>query len=901
MMHNPAIEDPPSPVSRLLDAAKSHIEAGRVEAALPIYEQVAALAPDNSDVRHTLGLVCLETGRFEQAVMHIGRAVEMNPSNDAAYRSLGDALVAARQFPLAIRAYEKSCTLNPDNTSALLNLGNLFHEMDLFDRAEHAFSQILSSAPQHMQALNNLGKLFHDTGRLSQALVFYDRCLNRYPQHAQAQFNRAAVLLAMGDYQRGWEAYEWRFRRQSAASVYPHRLPTPRWQGEGFQNHRLLVHCEQGMGDVLQFMRYLPWVKQRGGDVVFEVHAPLVPLLRIQRNIDQVIAFSEKHPPTIPHDLHIPLLSLPRLFRTGTDTIPNTFPYIGIDRQSPELWKPHIRQDHLNIGLVWTSSETNPKRNLPLDRCSAWFQNPKLHFISLQKGDTARDIAAMHGTRSPITMLGDQLNNFHDTACIMKHLDLVISVDTAALHLAGGMGKPLWALLPFNADWRWPQKEENSLWYPHAEIFRQSNPGHWDDVIATVADRLQALPSEPPYCMEKTAKRRIDRHMGKVLSNAGPDICRREPGLADRSDLTALPDLYLGLVKGENYGWGVCSRYLMEELPKLRSIRLVNEKDASSHKLNLPGPLFQALTTVAFDPLFGKARGARNYGYTFFENELTRQSVENAKRYDQVLAGSTWCRDRMLEAGIPNCDVLIQGIDPKRFYPITDATSTEAKSDGRFVIFSGGKFELRKGQDILLRAVKILQEKYPDIHLVNCWYNLWPESLRQMDASPYISFTYRENESWQATLHRTYLDNGMDPNRITTMDLVPHEQLRSLYAQTDVAVFPNRCEGGTNLVLMEYMACAKPVIVTATSGHNDIVTEENALLLHQLKDINISDAEGRLIGRWQDPSLEELVAQIEYAYHHREAIRLKAQKAGSDLQRFTWRHCAERLVEIIEK
>jgi glycosyltransferase involved in cell wall biosynthesis len=323
---------------------------------------------------------------------------------------------------------------------------------------------------------------------------------------------------------------------------------------------------------------------------------------------------------------------------------------------------------------------------------------------------------------------------------------------------------------------------------------------------------------------------------------------------------------------------------------------VINDEDGSSSNQRLEGPLFQALTTVTFEALFDQACGTYNYGYTFFENELTSQSIENAKRYDMILAGSTWCRDRMLEKGITNCDVLIQGIDPKRFYPIKSE-----KSQDRFVIFSGGKFELRKGQDILLKAVKILQDKYPDVYLVNCWYNLWPESLLQMASSPYINFNYQKGASWIYTMQQTYMDNGLDPGRIFTMELVPHHQLRSLFKETDIGVFPNRCEGGTNLVLMEYMACAKPVIATVASGHKDIVNEENALLLRQLNEINIVFEDGSLIGRWQDPSLDELVAQIEHAYHHRDATKMKARTAGKDLQQFTWKHCAERLVEIIDR
>jgi hypothetical protein len=298
----------------------------------------------------------------------------------------------------------------------------------------------------------------------------------------------------MGDYERGWESYEWRFKRPGAANVYPHRLTTPRWQGDRYQKRRLLVHCEQGMGDMLQFARYLPLVKQRGGTLLLEAHKPLVPLFKVQPWVDDVITFNEKQPPAIAHDLHIPLLSLPNVFRTKAHTIPHAIPYIETNGQSPNHWKQYIKHDHLNIGLVWASSDINPKRNLPLENCRAWFQNPRLHFVCLQKGNASQQIVPMQSHASAISVLGQRLNNFLDTACVMHHLDLIISVDTAPLHLAGGMGRPMWALLPFNADWRWPTDEGISLWYPHAEIYRQSSPGHWDDVIAAIADRLRQMP-----------------------------------------------------------------------------------------------------------------------------------------------------------------------------------------------------------------------------------------------------------------------------------------------------------------------------------------------------------------------------------------------------------------------
>ena len=348
--------------------------------------------------------------------------------------------------------------------------------------------------------------------------------------------------------------------------------------------------------------------------------------------------------------------------------------------------------------------------------------------------------------------------------------------------------------------------------------------------------------------------------------------------------------LYLGLVTGENYGWGVCSQYLIKELSQYINCRVLNSTDGSDRNPSLDGKLFQAITGIDFLPMFNKARGRQNIGYTFFENELKPTSVENAKQYDLVLGGSSWCRDRMLEKGISNCDVLIQGIDPDFHYPIEESGSRD-----HFVIFSGGKFELRKGQDLVLKAVKILQEKYDDIRLVNCWYNIWPESMHLMAYSKHIRFEYQQLD-WQDLMRKVYQDNGMNADFIQTCDLIPKEMQRELYRQTDLGVFPNRCEGGTNLVLMEYMACGKPVVASNTSGHKDVVNSRNALLLNDLSPYNIVDSENTLFARWHEPSLDELVAQIEYAYHHRKEIAKIGAKGGEDMRQFTWRNTAEDLL-----
>ena len=190
--------------------------------------------------------------------------------------------------------------------------------------------------------------------------------------------------------------------------------------------------------------------------------------------------------------------------------------------------------------------------------------------------------------------------------------------------------------------------------------------------------------------------------------------------------------IYLGLSSGENFGWGVCSKYLKFELAKKVNVINLDERKDLVQKGSTDGSIFHALTDLNFFPLFN-VTGKRNYGYTFFENELNQNSVENAKKYDKVFAGSTWCREKMIEKGITNSELLIQGVDPELFYPIE-----ENEESNLFRIFSGGKFELRKGQDLVLKAIKILQQKYTNIILINAWYNIWPATMMTMGLSaPY--------------------------------------------------------------------------------------------------------------------------------------------------------------------
>jgi glycosyltransferase involved in cell wall biosynthesis len=399
--------------------------------------------------------------------------------------------------------------------------------------------------------------------------------------------------------------------------------------------------------------------------------------------------------------------------------------------------------------------------------------------------------------------------------------------------------------------------------------------------------------------LERTGFSIVDTKSIKFQTPAGADeywvfLCKKpsQAPLRTVGETSGTP-LHLALAEGENYGWGVCSKYLSKELGARTNVAIVRADSPDGPTRTVDGDVFVAMTGIDFFPLVN-VRGTRTFGYTFFENELNENSRKNAPLYDRIFCGSTWCKDKLLEAGIPHADVLLQGVDPDLFYPVE-----EGKNNEMFVIFSGGKFEYRKGQDLVLKAVKVLQERYQDVVLVNCWYNLWPQTMNLMRISPHIVFDVR-GTTWEEIMHHLYQLNGLDERRIVTCPLMRNSELRSLYAKTNVGLFPNRCEGGTNLVLMEYMACGKPVIASYSSGHRDIVNENNALLLKNLRQNTLSD-HGAAFAVWDEPSLEEIVESLDYAYHHRDAIGTLGTRAGEDMKQLMWGTTADKLLKSIQR
>jgi tetratricopeptide (TPR) repeat protein len=482
----------PFDIAYELKKADHHLQTGNLQKAEEIYKKILDIYPGHPDVLHLLGLISHQLNRLENAKEMIQKAILNNTDNPIYHRSLGDVFKDQGRFDEAIKNYQKALTLKPDYADAYINMGNAYHSMGNYGRAIAAYQAALRSNPDYAEAYNNMGKTLYDQGRPEEAIQCYHRALTLKPDYAEARFNRSIAMLLTGNLAEGWEGFEWRFKRRNAGNIYPHRHERPRWDGFPFIGKRLLVHAEQGLGDTLQFARYLPLVKTLGGTVIFESLKPLTGLFDSFPGIDELLELSLNGITKVDYDYYVPLLSLPGIFRTTLDTIPNDIPYLFASPYKRHYWKDRISGMGLKVGIVWAGkpSHGNDKiRSIERDRLTPLSGIPGINLYGLQKDIETRE--------EGFPNLGKKLDDFTDTAGIIENLDLVISVDTAVAHLAGAMGKKVWVLLPFVPDWRWLLDREDSPWYPTMRLFRQERPDDWDEVIHRVAAELRVRTERP--------------------------------------------------------------------------------------------------------------------------------------------------------------------------------------------------------------------------------------------------------------------------------------------------------------------------------------------------------------------------------------------------------------------
>jgi tetratricopeptide (TPR) repeat protein len=484
---------------------------------------------------------------FPQAQKHYEAALAVTVENDSHLTAIRLAEVQVaftylhleqKQFPQAWQALrEAEATDRPNsevpNARGILLLAEHATQADpnpypsLIEEAIQAFQQAESLG--HKTAPSNRGNALLRLSRCEEALAAHQTALERDPHHPGILYNLALTQLRTGDFARGWPNYEirWQFRE-----VHPHprRFSQPRWQGETLsKGSRLFIYSEQGLGDTLQFLRYLSLVAERSPDthLILEVQAPLVRLLTpylttltkschperfCHPERSEGFASSSPHPgltaeilphghPLPPFTHHCPLLSLPAIFQTTLETVPAQIPYLHSDPQLNQQRATELaaigNPNHHAIGIAWAGNpnyRADHERSTTLSTFLPLLQIPAIRWISLQKGESTRQIHQLQPNLRPDISLTDASSQDHDladTAALIHYLDLVITTDTVIAHLAGALGKPLWLLLPWQSDWRWMQSQATTPWYPHARIFRQYSPGNWPELLDRVAHQLR--------------------------------------------------------------------------------------------------------------------------------------------------------------------------------------------------------------------------------------------------------------------------------------------------------------------------------------------------------------------------------------------------------------------------
>ncbi len=502
------------------------------EVAVDYYENSLERTPEDSKIHSNYGNLLKKSGMKLQAENHYMKALSLSPCDAETYYNLGllnhedgnletalkfyqKALLLKPQFPLALcnlalvhqqrKDYDQSekclgkVLSNSFNShNAMLNLGLTLKLKGEYREAEKLYKEAIEAKPDFVKAYSNLAVLYHCMGELKKAEKYHEKAITLDHDFADSHWNYAITLLLTGDYLRGWKEYEWRWEAESFKET--RRFPNAsHWDGRQLSGKKLFVYAEQGFGDTIQFIRYMPLLANYGGEVVLEVQPALNKLLQNIPGFETIISKGEAIP--LDFDYCLPLLSLPFVFRTTLDTIPkshikNTDAYIVPDQSVIHNWREKVSSEKMKVGLCWTGNPRNTYnsvRTCPFELLLPLLDIPNISFYDLQKDKTDlkyQDIGREHPDYYDLTQ---DLTDFQDTAGLISALDIIITVDTSIAHLSAAMGKPTWVMVANPPDWRYGIDKMDNLWYPTMKLFRQKSPKNWKDVIDEIKLELSGV------------------------------------------------------------------------------------------------------------------------------------------------------------------------------------------------------------------------------------------------------------------------------------------------------------------------------------------------------------------------------------------------------------------------
>jgi tetratricopeptide (TPR) repeat protein len=484
----------PDYTEAILNLAGAWNDLNRHDDAVNAYRQAIRSRPNDARAHKNLGITLARQEKLDDAIASYREAIRLRPNFADAHNDLGIALARKQQFEDAAASYREALKHRPNYAEAHNNLGNALRNLGRFDEALAAYDRAVELKPNYADAFNNRGIAFAEQGRFDDAVASYARCLKLRPTHVDAHLNRSLTWLRQGNYALGWAEYEWRHRKRNAA---PKTQVQPLWNGYPPSGQRILLVCEQGLGDTLQFIRYAPLLKERGATVIFECPSKLMKVLGTMHGIDQLYPQGQDPPE---HDMYALLMTVPGLLGTAPDAIPAQVPYLEADPGLVAQWKRELAvYPEFKVGINWQGNRKYAgdfHRSMPLRHFAALARVPGVRLFSLQKYDGLEQLKALDGA-FPVVDLGSRLDEatgpFMDTAAVLMNLDLFVTSDTAVAHLAGALGVPVWVPLSSAPGWQWMLAREDCPWYPTMRLFRQPRLGEWPAVFDRIAAELARL------------------------------------------------------------------------------------------------------------------------------------------------------------------------------------------------------------------------------------------------------------------------------------------------------------------------------------------------------------------------------------------------------------------------
>ena len=483
------------PEAALADAERANAEGianhqqGRRIEAIASFLRAIELRPDYAEARNNLGVALQHQGKLGEALACFKEAVRINPDYADAHNNLGSAYQLQGELEEAAACYQRALRIRPDYAEARKNLGGVFHQQGRLEDAAACFRAALRLKPDFAEARKDLGVVLRDQGRLDEAVAAYREALRLRPDFPEAHAALGMVHLLAGRFEQGWTEYEWRLRCQQ---FVPPELgdSLPFWDGSPLEGKTILVCSEQGFGDVLQFVRFASVLKERGATVVFWCAPEMRELVATCPGVDHVITGL---PTPVPCDCYTLLLSLPYRLGTTLATIPAQVPYLSAPPERRTYWQRELGGiSGFKVGIAWQGNPghlEDRQRSVRLEEFEPIAHVPGVRLLSLQKGP-GTDQLPEFADRWGIVDLSTRMQSWADTAAAVGLLDLVISVDSAVVHLAGAIGAPAWVAQRYAPDWRWLLGRDDSPWYPTLRLYRQPRPGDWGSVFARIAREL---------------------------------------------------------------------------------------------------------------------------------------------------------------------------------------------------------------------------------------------------------------------------------------------------------------------------------------------------------------------------------------------------------------------------